>query len=127
MKALKIIYLLIALICVALGTLGIFLPILPTTPLYLLAAFLFTKSSKKLEIWFTNTDIYKKHIVKIRDKKALNIKEKISILLPITILMAIGLFFMRDLFYPRIILMVIWIAHMVYFGFVIKNDEDKAL
>lgn len=123
MAFLKIIYLIIALICIVLGTIGIFIPFLPTTPFYLLAAFLFTKSSKKLEIWFTNTDIYKNHMIKISEKRALTIKEKLAILLPISILMGVGLFFMRDLFYPSIILISIWIIHIVYFGFIIKTDR----
>ncbi len=37
-----------------LGILGIFLPVLPTTPLLLLAAFLFMRSNRKLYDWLMN-------------------------------------------------------------------------
>jgi len=41
-----------------LGTLGIFLPLLPTVPFYLLAAFGFSKSSTKLHKWLLNHRVF---------------------------------------------------------------------
>jgi uncharacterized membrane protein YbaN (DUF454 family) len=38
-------------LCLVLGFIGIFLPLLPTTPFILLAAFLFSKSSERLHTW----------------------------------------------------------------------------
>jgi uncharacterized membrane protein YbaN (DUF454 family) len=40
--------------CVALGTLGIFLPVLPTTIFYILAAAAFARSSNRLYNWIMN-------------------------------------------------------------------------
>jgi uncharacterized membrane protein YbaN (DUF454 family) len=41
-------------VCVALGAVGIVLPLLPTTPLLLLAAFCFARSSPRLHDWLVN-------------------------------------------------------------------------
>lgn len=41
-----------------LGVIGAFLPILPTTPLIILAAFCFSKSSPKLQAWLENSKTF---------------------------------------------------------------------
>jgi uncharacterized membrane protein YbaN (DUF454 family) len=50
----KIIYLFLGHLCLALGIVGAFLPVLPTTPFLLLAAFLYSKSNHKLHQWLLN-------------------------------------------------------------------------
>jgi len=41
-------------VCVALGVVGIVMPLLPTTPFLLLAAFCFARSSPRLHDWLIN-------------------------------------------------------------------------
>ena len=47
----RFVYIAIGSIAVALGVIGIFLPLLPTTPFVLLAAFCFSRGSERVETW----------------------------------------------------------------------------
>ncbi|SFL78352.1 YbaN family protein [Shimia aestuarii] len=47
----RVVWLLLGLICVALAIVGVVLPLLPTVPFLLLAAFCFARSSERLHYW----------------------------------------------------------------------------
>lgn len=65
---------------VGLGTLGIFLPLLPTTPFLLLAAACFVRSSDRLHNWLLNHRAYGPAIRGYREHKALSASSKVTIL-----------------------------------------------
>ncbi len=119
----RLIFLILGCICLALGTVGVFLPILPTVPFYLATVFCFSQSSKKLHDWFLGTGLYKKHLQSFVEKKGMMLKTKISIITTVTLLMGLGFFFMarKGIWIPCVILAVVWAAHLVYFIFGIKT------
>lgn len=60
-----------------LGFIGIFLPLLPTTPFLLLSAILFSKGSKKLHDWLINHKLFGKYIYEFTVEKAIPLHAKI--------------------------------------------------
>ncbi len=116
-------------LCVALGILGMFLPVLPTTPFLLLAGFLFARSSKRMEAWLTSTKAWKTYVLPFKVKQAIPRKTKARILIVSFVVMAISAFFVRNL---SGINFVVWlILGLVYFWLLylmfvrIPTEESK--
>ena len=130
MKLKRIIFASLGLICFALGTVGVFLPILPTTPFYLATVFFFANSSERLHTWFLGTKLYKKHLESFVKKRGMLLSTKLSIIITVTLLMGFGFFMMarKGIWIPCIILAVVWICHILYFVFRVKtiSKEEQA-
>lgn len=75
--AVKIILIILGAISFALAVAGIFLPLLPTTPLLLLAAALWLKSSDRLYSWLLNHKVFGKYIDNFRTYRAIPLRVKI--------------------------------------------------
>lgn len=110
----------------ALAVIGVVLPILPTTPFALVAAFCFARSSERLNTWFKSTKLYKKVLEGYVTKRSMTVKAKLSIIIPVTVLLGIGFALMANVPAGRIVLAIVWLGHLVYFGFVVKTEKASA-
>ena len=109
----------------AIGTVGIFLPILPTVKFYLIALVCFTKGSPRFRAWFMRTKLYKKHLESFVKGRGMKLKTKIAILVPVTLV--IGFMIARmDILPMRIMLGVLLAVKHYIFWFRIKTLDAKA-
>ena len=124
----KTMYITIGLISVCLGSIGVIIPGLPTTPLLLLASYCFAKGSDRFNIWFINTKIYKEHLKGFIEDKSMTLKEKLSIV-SFAYTMLLITFFTVDKLIVKIIMPTCMIIIFYYFKFVIKtiSEEEKSL
>lgn len=123
MKLKQLLFLIIGCLSLALGCVGIVLPILPTVPFFLVTVFCFANSSQRLHDWFVGTQMYKKHLDSFVKKKGMTVRTKAGILSSVTVLIAVGFFFMmrKELLVPCIILAVVWACHVIYFVFGVRT------
>ena len=121
----KLLYIVLGCIALGMGAVGTVLPILPTTPLLLVAAFCFARSSEKLNQWFKNTRLYKENLETFVRGQGMTKKAKIRIMLTVTVIMAIAFVAMRNTIIGRICLAVVWLCHVIAFTFFIKTCPEK--
>jgi len=77
----------------AIGAVGAFLPLLPTVPLVILAAFCFARSSPRLEAWLLGHPAFGHHIVAWREKGAISRKGKIAASVAFAVSIVLALLF----------------------------------
>lgn len=99
----------------ALGCVGVVLPILPTVPFLMLTLYFYGRSSEKLHTWFIGTKLYKNNLESFVQKRGMTLKTKLSIIGMVTALMAFGFYMMRNVPAGQICLAIVWVCHLVYF------------
>ncbi|MBS1807679.1 MAG: YbaN family protein [Acidobacteria bacterium] len=102
-------------VCVALGVAGIPLPLLPTTPFLLLAAFCFARGNERWHRWLMTHPVLSPYILAFRDKRGLTPSQKWRIAGLVTLtLMVTGAF---APIYGKALALVIWTTTILYLYF----------
>ena len=65
-------FLMLGLLSLLLGAIGLFVPLLPTVPFAIFAAFCFARSSKRLEQWLIGHSSFGPHILSWRNQGAIS-------------------------------------------------------
>ena len=116
-------YIILGCIAVVLGTIGIFVPGLPTTPFVLLASWCFYRSSPRLQAWLLQSFLGK-YIREYRDKGGLTLRKRISILLLMATMVAISTIFFISSLPVRIIVWSAGLIGCLVVGFIVPKAKD---
>ncbi len=123
-KILRIFLLTIGSISLALGVIGIFLPILPTVPFFLLTTFCYVRGSKKFATWFLNSKLYKKHVENFAKHRVMTLKNELILLLFVSTLLLTTLYFINNLTMSIVFTCLIFFKYL-YFVFRITPISKK--
>lgn len=99
---------------VGLGVLGVFLPLLPTTPFLLLAAACYARSSKRFYDWLIDNRWFGNYIRNYREKKGIPSRVKLSSISLLWITIIVSAVFATDHLCVRIGLIVLAIGVTIH-------------
>jgi uncharacterized membrane protein YbaN (DUF454 family) len=112
----KNLFIILGIISTALGIIGIFIPVLPTTPFLLLAAFLYSRSSDRFLHWLYTNRLCGTYIKNYRDGKGIPLKQKILTIVLLWLTIGSSVIYFINPLWLRVLLVIIAIgvtAHLV--------------
>lgn len=108
---------------VCIGILGVFLPVLPTTPFLLFAAACYARSSAKFYDWLMNNKMLGSYIRDYRDMKGMRLSSKIMSISMLNVLILYSVIWGVENAYLRVTLLIIAISVTSYLVF-LKTIKD---
>lgn len=119
----RYVFLAIGAISFALGTAGIVIPLFPTVPFYMLTLFCLARGSERFHNMFLESSLYQKTVGAYERDKALTLRTKLSILLSVSTIMAVGAYFSQDMPIALIVMAFVWIGHVIALVFIVKTKK----
>jgi uncharacterized protein len=128
----KYLYLTAGFLTLGTGVVGIFIPVLPTTPFLLLAAACFLKSSEKMYTWLIGHKVFGKYIENYIKYKAVSRNSKIVSIAVLWAVLSVSLF-ASDSLHIKLFLLIIGVGvtcHLVLLKSlekVLQKEKEKTL
>jgi len=110
----KYIYLIVGSLALVAGIIGVFLPILPTTPFVLLSAWCFFRSSDKLYEWVINNETFGPTIMNYQQGKGITQKTRIRAIVMMWATISVSAYFFVSNLYVIGIMYLVAISVSVY-------------
>lgn len=106
-RVLKLLLISVGTVFLVLGVIGIFLPIVPTTPFLLLAAACYARSSKRFYDWLINNKLFGSFIKNYRDGRGVPLKVKVFTLSLLWVTIVFSVFVIITITMVKLILVII--------------------
>lgn len=110
----KTVYVILGTISLVLGTVGMFLPLLPTTPFYLLTAWLYMRGSEKFYRKVMENKYFGTIVRNFQEDKSISLTTKIVIVSVLWVTILFSAFWVVSLWFIRFILFAIAIGTTIH-------------
>ena len=111
---LRILLVIAGTVCVGLGIVGIFVPVLPTTPFLLLAAACYARGSQRFHSWFLNNKWFGSYIRNYLERKGITRRVKIITLSLLWITIGVSVAVAVETLALKLILIIIAIGVSIH-------------
>lgn len=123
-KIVNVVFIGLGFFFIALGAVGIALPLLPATPFLILAAVCFARGSEKFHKWFISTVLYQKYVEPAVNKKEMEKAVKRKTLGTLCLIFTIS-FLVVPIWHAKAAILLVALFHIYYFTFKIKTASEK--
>jgi uncharacterized membrane protein YbaN (DUF454 family) len=106
-------------ICVVMAVAGIFLPLLPTTPFLLLAAFLYSRGSKRFHGWLLGNRWFGDYLRRYREHRSMTRRHKVFTLTLLWVVVGLSAAFVVAQWWARLLLAIVAVGvtiHILWLG-----------
>ena len=111
---LRILLVIAGTLCVGLGIVGIFVPVLPTTPFLLLAAVCYARGSQRFYGWLLNNKWFGSYIRNYLERKGITLRAKIVTVTLLWITIGASVAFAVETLVLKLILVIIAIGVSIH-------------
>jgi len=101
-------------VCVGLGVLGMFLPLMPTTVFLLMAAYCYSRSSERFHTWLMTNRLFGRYISDYKAKRGMSVGHKVTTLVTLWVSIGVSIWLLGSAFWPTLILAAIAVAITVH-------------
>lgn len=115
-------------VCVGLGVLGMFLPLMPTTVFLLMAAYCYSKSSERFHNWLLTNRLCGKYISNYKSGRGISMRQKVSTIAILWASIGVSIWLMNGKLWVSLLLAAIAIGvtmHIVWIK-TYRGEESHA-
>lgn len=121
----KAILIFVGTVCVGLGVLGMFLPLMPTTVFLLMAAYCYSKSSERFHDWLLTNKLCGKYISNYKSGRGISMRQKISTIAVLWASIAFSVWMMNGRLWVSLLLAAVAVGVSIHILWLKTNRGEE--